>query len=161
MAGVRRWVSIYTSGPWESLADTRFCSAGARLTLFLHCFIPGAHPRPSSSTSGVEGRSRSRSRCLGCVCLLGSRCAPRGVLAPGLRAVRFPVVVPGDPCRGCACNFRNAGRCRFDSQVEKIPWKRAWQPLQYSCLQNPMDRVRAIDCMLLKKSFVPKILGLH
>lgn len=99
MAGVRRWVSIYTSGPWESLADTRFCSAGARLTLFLHCFIPGAHPRLSSSTSGVEGRSRSR--CLGCVCLLGSRCAPRGVLAPGLRAVRFPVVVPGDPCRGC------------------------------------------------------------
>ena len=24
--------------------------------------------------------------------------------------------------------------------VEKIPWRREWQPLQYSCLGNPMDR---------------------
>ena len=24
--------------------------------------------------------------------------------------------------------------------VRKIPWRRAWQPLQYSCLENPMDR---------------------
>ena len=22
----------------------------------------------------------------------------------------------------------------------KIPWRRKWQPLQYSCLENPMDR---------------------
>ena len=22
----------------------------------------------------------------------------------------------------------------------KIPWRRAWQPTQYSCLENPMDR---------------------
>ena len=26
------------------------------------------------------------------------------------------------------------------SQVSKIPWKRKWQPLQYSCLGNSMDR---------------------
>ena len=26
------------------------------------------------------------------------------------------------------------------SWVEKIPWRRAWQPLQYSRLENPMDR---------------------
>ena len=24
--------------------------------------------------------------------------------------------------------------------VGKIPWMRTWQPLQYSCLENPMDR---------------------
>ena len=24
--------------------------------------------------------------------------------------------------------------------VGKIPWRREWQPLQYSCLENPMDR---------------------
>ena len=34
-------------------------------------------------------------------------------------------------------------QCRrpgFDLWVEKIPWRREWHPLQYSCLQNPMDR---------------------
>ena len=27
----------------------------------------------------------------------------------------------------------------FDSWVGKILWKREWQPIQYSCLGNPMD----------------------
>ena len=31
-------------------------------------------------------------------------------------------------------------RCRFDPWVGKIPWKRACNPHQYSCLENPMDR---------------------
>ena len=26
------------------------------------------------------------------------------------------------------------------SVVRKIPWRRKWQPLQYSCLENPMDK---------------------
>ena len=30
-------------------------------------------------------------------------------------------------------------RCWFDPWVRKIPWRRKWQPLQYSCLKNPMD----------------------
>ena len=28
----------------------------------------------------------------------------------------------------------------LELQVRKIPWRRKWQPLQYSCLENPMDR---------------------
>ena len=28
----------------------------------------------------------------------------------------------------------------FNLWVVKIHWRRAWQPLQYSCLENPMDR---------------------
>ena len=28
----------------------------------------------------------------------------------------------------------------FDPWVGKISWRRAWHPLQYSCLGNPMDR---------------------
>ena len=38
----------------------------------------------------------------------------------------------------CQCN-----RCRrheFNYWVGKTPWQRKWQPLQYSCLENPMDR---------------------
>ena len=37
----------------------------------------------------------------------------------------------------------NASRCKrpgLDPWVRKIPWRRAWQPLQYFCLENSMDR---------------------
>ena len=36
----------------------------------------------------------------------------------------------------------NAGdtRLRFDSWVRKISWRRHGNPLQYSCLGNPVDR---------------------
>ena len=39
-----------------------------------------------------------------------------------------------------ACQYRRCKRCRFNPWVGKIPWRRAWQPLQYSCLENPIDR---------------------
>ena len=28
----------------------------------------------------------------------------------------------------------------FDPWLRKITWRRKWQPLQYSCPENPMDR---------------------
>ena len=31
------------------------------------------------------------------------------------------------------------GRPGFDPWVGKIPWRRAWNPLQYSCLENPHE----------------------
>ena len=31
-------------------------------------------------------------------------------------------------------------RPRFNPWVRKIPWRRKWQPTQYSCLRNPRDR---------------------
>ena len=41
-----------------------------------------------------------------------------------------------------ACQFRRHERCGFDPWVEKIPRRRAWQPISvfFSCLENPMDR---------------------
>ena len=38
------------------------------------------------------------------------------------------------------CQCRSHKRCWFDPWVGKIPWKRKCNPLQYSCLENPMDR---------------------
>ena len=35
----------------------------------------------------------------------------------------------------CQCR-----RLRFNSKVRKIPWRRNGKPLQYSYLENPMDR---------------------
>ena len=34
-------------------------------------------------------------------------------------------------------------RYGFKPWVEKIPWRRKWHPLQYSCLRNPVDRAEA------------------
>ena len=38
------------------------------------------------------------------------------------------------------CWCRRHKRWGFDPWVGKIPWRRACNPLQYSCLENPMDR---------------------
>ena len=35
----------------------------------------------------------------------------------------------------CQCS-----RHRFNPWIGKIPWRRKWKPLQYSCLGNPTDR---------------------
>ena len=39
-----------------------------------------------------------------------------------------------------SCRCSRHKRCRFNPWVGKIPWSRKWQPLQYSCLKNPMDK---------------------
>ena len=39
-----------------------------------------------------------------------------------------------------ACQSRRRKRLAFSPWVRKIPWRRAWQPTPYSCLENPMDR---------------------
>ena len=37
-------------------------------------------------------------------------------------------------------NVGDIKRCGFDPWVGKNPWRRAWQPTPYFCLENPMDR---------------------
>ena len=39
-----------------------------------------------------------------------------------------------------ACHWRICKKGRFDPWVRKTPWKRKWNPLQYLCLENSMDR---------------------
>ena len=39
-----------------------------------------------------------------------------------------------------ACRCRRHKRHRFNPWVEKIPWRRHDNPLQYSCPENPMDK---------------------
>ena len=38
------------------------------------------------------------------------------------------------------CQYRTHKRCWFHPWVRKVPWRRTWNPLQYSCLKDPMDR---------------------
>ena len=38
-----------------------------------------------------------------------------------------------------ACQCRRQRKHSFNSWIRQIPWRRAWQPTQYSCLENPMD----------------------
>ena len=39
-----------------------------------------------------------------------------------------------------ACQCRKHKRCRFYPWVGKIPWEGNGNPLQYSCLEDPMNR---------------------
>ena len=48
---------------------------------------------------------------------------------------------PGDTSsKESICQCRRCTRHTFNLWVRKIPWRRAWQPTHYSCLENPMDR---------------------
>ena len=46
----------------------------------------------------------------------------------------------GTSAKEPACQCRRHKRREFDPWVGKIPWRWAWQPTPYSCLENPMDR---------------------
>ena len=49
----------------------------------------------------------------------------------------FPGDTSGkDPC----CQGGRCRRSRFNPWVGKIPWRGHGNPLQYSCLENPLDR---------------------
>ena len=48
--------------------------------------------------------------------------------------VGFP---DGSVSKESACS---AGDPRFNPWVRKISWRRKWQPIQYSCLENSMNR---------------------
>ena len=51
------------------------------------------------------------------------------------RTSQVALVVKNPPAKAGRCK-----RCGFDPWVEKSPWRRACNALQYSCLENPMDR---------------------
>ena len=48
---------------------------------------------------------------------------------------------PGDiVLKESVCLCRRLSRHRFNPWVGKIPWRKNSNPLQYSCLENSMDR---------------------
>ena len=64
--------------------------------------------------------------------------------------MRVVLLVSSEVCNAYSSGFPDgsvvAWQCRrhkrrgFDPWARKIPWNRKWQPTQYSCLGNPMDR---------------------
>ena len=81
----------------------------------------GRMNRPEFSLSAMWGHSKKA------VCKPGKRRASPGF--PGGTSGKEP-----------ACQCRRHRRCRFDPWVRKIPWSKNGNPLQYSCLENLMDR---------------------
>ena len=55
----------------------------------------------------------------------------------GRKSMGFP---DGTSGKEPTCQCRRHKRLRFNPWVGKIPWRRAQQQLQYSCLENPVDR---------------------
>ena len=52
-------------------------------------------------------------------------------------SIGFPGGISG---RELACQYGRCERLRFHPWVKKMPWRRAWQPVQFFCLENSMDR---------------------
>ena len=51
--------------------------------------------------------------------------------------LRFPGATRG---KEPACQCRKCKRCGFNPWIRKVPGKEHGNPLQYSCLENPIDR---------------------
>ena len=57
-----------------------------------------------------------------------------------LHCVHFGGFPRGFSCKEPTCQYKRHKRHRFNHWVGKMPWRKAWHQLQYSCLVNPMDR---------------------
>ena len=68
-----------------------------------------------------------------CVCFLIWECFTSAYVLPE----GFPGGAIG---KEATCRCRRHKKCALDPWVGKIPWRRAWQPTQYSYLGNLMDR---------------------
>ena len=64
-----------------------------------------------------------------CMALSATKKQKRCSLSPG-----------GASGKELVCQCRRHKRCGFNPWVGKIPWKRHGNPLQYSCLEKPIDR---------------------
>ena len=82
----------------------------------------------------------------GTLACLRSSCQPSKPVSKPLTYRAFFTALPfwgfpsGASGKELACQCRRQKTCRFDRWVWKIPWRRAGNPLQYSCPENPMDR---------------------
>ena len=57
-----------------------------------------------------------------------------------IRRIKNTGFLNGSAGKESACNAGDAGRHRLDAWVGRIPWRGNGNPLQYSYLENPMDR---------------------
>ena len=57
-----------------------------------------------------------------------------------LNGVSFIMIINYYSGKESVCQCRRCKRHWLDPWVRKMPWRRKWQPLQYSCWENSMDR---------------------
>ena len=68
----------------------------------------------------------------------------------------------GSVVKNPPANARRCGRCGFDPWVRKIPWRRKWQLLQYSCWENSMtEEPGRLQWWGLKESKMTEWLSTH
>ena len=136
-----------TEGPREALRKTSACSTYAPDTMM---FLVGTHHLSHSFTwkIGFCDRTWLRNISLNHVLLgLYVSCSPSYIYL-----YYFPLsqsywsqdsIVASQVALVVKNLLPRAGdikRCGFDPWVGKMPWKRNGNPLQYSCLENPVDR---------------------
>ena len=105
-----------------------FCSLKWRLTYTRMIQAPPIQVFRICFTSSLLWRGISCHPVKWCMCFL---------CAPTMPLLGFPGGASGEEP---ACQRRRPKRHGFNPWVGKIPWRRDGSPLQYSCLENPMDR---------------------
>ena len=102
--------------------------------------------------SSVHGDSPGKNTGVGCPSLLQEIFLTEGS-SPGLPHCRqivcylsYKGIFPykgsqgGTSGKGPSCQCNRWKSCILDPWMGKIPWRSEWLPLQYCCLEDPMDR---------------------
>ena len=100
----------------------------------LCCGFLGTFPQPGPSSVSGPGSNQKANHSWKTKVALSSIRAPKHLTETAARLMKESWWLSG---KDSACQCRRHG---FNSWVAKIPWKRKWQPFQYSCLGNHGDR---------------------
>ena len=94
----------------------------------VYLLVPGVHAKRSESNTHHRPNVSS---------LQGLRERKSWESTPFMESSGFPGGASG---KESTCQCRKRKRCGFNPWVGKIPWRRKSNPLQDSCLENPMVR---------------------
>ena len=97
--------------------------------------------QPSQFVRVLVGYFCACGMCVHCMCGLCVWCVYGVVCRVCVCVCTVCVGFPGSTSdKEPACQCRRRKRCGFDPWIGKIPWRRHNNPLQYSCLENSMNR---------------------
>ena len=94
----------------------------------VYLLVPGVHAKCSESNTHHKPNVSS---------LQGLKERKSQESTPFMESSGFPGGASG---KESTCQCRRRKRCGFNPWVRKIPWRRKSNPLQDSCLENPMVR---------------------
>ena len=122
--------------PWQTpllhwMWGSHVTMLGSSLISWVHCFLFNCHQTDIHAISFVRMHNDKYYLLLFFMSMNNELIESRGY---------FNFIFNDSAIKNLPAVQETCRRHRFDPWVGKIPWRRAWQPLQHSCLESPMDR---------------------